>query len=85
MSDTNAKPYGTVIAESGVNLRQYPSTDSKEVGALAKGERVGLECKVRAQLISGNQVWYKLRDRDAWVAARWVENTGDVPLCQDAY
>ncbi|MFI1184573.1 SH3 domain-containing protein [Streptomyces sp. NPDC020799] len=83
MSDIPEKPYGTVVAQTGVNLRQYPSTDSKKLGSLEQNTRVGLRCKVRAQLIQGNEIWYKLRDRDAWVSARWVENTGTVSFCQD--
>ncbi|MEE1941513.1 SH3 domain-containing protein [Streptomyces sp. TRM 70361] len=76
-----ALPYGTVTAPSGVYERQYPSTDSHVVGGLAYRAQVGLKCKVRAQNIDGNPVWYLLRDRQAWVAARYVANTGSVPYC----
>jgi hypothetical protein len=77
------QPYGTVVNDSGVLERQYPSTDSREVGSLRSGARVGLSCKVRAQYIDGNTVWYLLRDRPHWVSARYVLNTGFVPYCKD--
>ncbi|MET8677934.1 SH3 domain-containing protein [Streptomyces sp. NPDC004647] len=78
-----ALPYGTVVPPDGVNERQYPSTDSSVVGFLRYRTQVGLKCKVRAQNIDGNTVWYLLRDRPAWVSARYVDNTGVVKYCKD--
>ncbi|MFI8851343.1 SH3 domain-containing protein [Streptomyces sp. NPDC053499] len=77
------KPFGTVVSDNGVNLRKYPSTDSSIVGALSHGTEVGLRSKVNAQNIDGNSIWYLLRDKAAWVAARHVDNTGQVPLSKD--
>ncbi|MFD5513589.1 hypothetical protein ACFWIB_38455 [Streptomyces sp. NPDC127051] len=48
------------------------------MGQLSSGEAVGLRSKVRAQNIDGNDIWYLLRDRPGWVAARYMKNTGDV-------
>ncbi|MCB5168429.1 SH3 domain-containing protein [Streptomyces bambusae] len=78
-----AKPFGTVVSANGVNLRRYPSTDSAILGSLSHGTEIGLHSKVHAQIIDGNGIWYLLRDEDAWVAARNVDNTGEVPLSKD--
>ncbi|WP_399084196.1 SH3 domain-containing protein [Streptomyces sp. BBFR2] len=76
-------PYGTVVASTGIHERQYPSTDSAGRGFLRRGAQIGLSCKVRAQDIGGNDVWYLLRDRPTWVAAKYVVNTGPVRFCKD--
>ncbi|MEV5506742.1 SH3 domain-containing protein [Streptomyces orinoci] len=75
-------PYGTVIALQGVNERAYPSLDSSSRGILKYRTQVGLRCKVHAQEVGRNGIWYLLRDRDTWVAAKWVGNTGEVPRCR---
>ncbi|MFI7104485.1 SH3 domain-containing protein [Streptomyces sp. NPDC050161] len=77
-----AGPYGTVVAHTGLNQRQYPSMDSSGKGFLAQNAQVGLRCKVRAQNVGGNEVWYLLRDRAAWVSAKYVVNAGVVPYCK---
>ncbi|MCK7624836.1 SH3 domain-containing protein [Streptomyces sp. RS10V-4] len=79
-----AKPYGTVTAARGMNERQDPSTDSAPRGYLRNRTQVGLVCKVRAQNIRGNDVWYLLREhRSTWVSAKHVTNTGYVKYCKD--
>ncbi|CAL9348792.1 hypothetical protein SUDANB120_00417 [Streptomyces sp. enrichment culture] len=77
------QPFGTVVSSIGVNLRKYPSTDSAITGTLAHGAEIGLKSKVHAQDIDGNTIWYLLRDKPVWVAARHVDNTGQVPLSKD--
>ncbi|WP_314172531.1 SH3 domain-containing protein [Streptomyces winkii] len=87
-SDTAAwpkKPYGIVTARSGLNVRQYPSTDSSVKYVLPFGAKRGLDCKVRAQIIDGNPFWYKLRDSNYWISARYVHNVGHVKLCKDVH
>jgi len=79
------RPYGTVTAHSGLNVRQYPSTDSSVRYVLPYRAVRGLDCKVHAQNIMGNTLWYKLRNSQDWVSARYVHNTGSVPLCKDRY
>lgn len=78
-----AQPYGTVVTTSGVNVRQFPSTDSSVVGFLGYQQQVGLTCKVRAQDIDGNTLWYLMRgsSHERWITARYVDNTGFVPYC----
>ncbi|MFF9511800.1 SH3 domain-containing protein [Streptomyces sp. NPDC014724] len=78
-----AVPYATVISQSGVNERQYPSTDSSVLGILQYADQVGLRCKVRAQNVAGNDVWYLLRDEQAWISAKYAVQTGTVPYCKD--
>lgn len=80
-----AQPYGTVVTEAGVNTRQYPSTDSSVKKTLEYKQQVGLDCKVNAQNVDGNTVWFKLRHKQQWVTARYVDNTGAVELCKDKY
>ncbi|MEK2477285.1 MULTISPECIES: SH3 domain-containing protein [Streptomyces] len=76
--------YGTVTAGRGMNEREYPSTDSASRGYLRNGARVYLVCKVRAQNIRGNEVWYLVRGgRRTWIAAKHVTNTGAVKYCND--
>ncbi|MGW1707779.1 SH3 domain-containing protein [Streptomyces sp. NPDC002206] len=77
------QPYATVTSQSGLNERQYPSTDSSAVDFLEYQDQVGLRCKVRAQTIAGNNDWYLLRDRQAWISASYVVRTGTVPYCND--
>ncbi|MFI1398750.1 SH3 domain-containing protein [Streptomyces sp. NPDC020681] len=83
MPPTPQQPFGTVVSSIGVNLRKYPSTDSPITGTLSRHDEVGLRSKVHAQDIDGNSIWYLLRDKHAWVAARHVSNTGQVPLSKD--
>lgn len=78
-----AQPYATVLSTTGLNERQYPSTDSSVVGTLRHGQQVGLLCKVRAQETAGNDIWYLLRDKEAWISARYTAQTGTVPYCKD--
>jgi len=78
-----ALPYGTVVTSAGVNVRQFPSTDSSVVGFLANHAQVGLTCKVRAQDVDGNTIWYLMRgtSHERWISARYVANTGAVSYC----
>ncbi|MEU7133523.1 SH3 domain-containing protein [Streptomyces sp. NPDC046261] len=76
------RPYGTVVAASGIVERAYPSTDSSVRGIIKYHGQAALRCKVRAQDVAGNPVWYLLRDRATWVAAKYIENTGEVPVCK---
>ncbi|MER7988632.1 SH3 domain-containing protein [Streptomyces noursei] len=76
--------YGTITAARGMNEREYPSTDSASQGYLRNRARVYLVCKVRAQNIRGNEVWYLIRgSRRSWISAKHVANTGFVKYCKD--
>ncbi|MFJ9416514.1 MULTISPECIES: SH3 domain-containing protein [unclassified Streptomyces] len=79
-----AKPYGTITASHGLTLRQDPSTDALVRGYIRHQVRIGLQCKVRAQSIEGNNIWYLVRDtRDSWISAKHVNNSGAVKFCKD--
>lgn len=77
------KPYGIVIAKSGLNVRQYPSTDSSVKYVLPFHAKRGLDCKVRAQLIHGDPIWYKLRNSNFWISGRYTKVVGHVKFCKD--
>lgn len=78
-----AQPYGTITSPAGLNVRQFPSTDSSVVGFYGNGAQVGLTCKVRAQNVDGNTIWYLVRgsSHERWLSARYVANTGAVSYC----
>ncbi|QPP09129.1 SH3 domain-containing protein [Streptomyces bathyalis] len=77
------KPYGIVLARSGLNVRQYPSTDSSVKYVLPYGAKRGLDCKIRAQLIHGDPIWYKLRHSNFWISGRYTKAVGHVKWCKD--
>ncbi|WP_405774559.1 SH3 domain-containing protein [Streptomyces sp. NBC_00859] len=79
---TPQSSYGTVTAGNGLIKRQFPSTDSSVKGSLRYHQQVSLTCKVRAQNIEGNTIWYLLRD-NTWVSAKYVDNHGYVNYCKD--
>ncbi|UUN30900.1 SH3 domain-containing protein [Streptomyces sp. FIT100] len=74
---------GQVVSASPLNIRTVPSTDSQPQGAsLRPGASVIIDCKVRAQVIGGNQIWYRLRlQKGGWAAARYIRNSAPVPFC----
>ncbi|WP_263168412.1 SH3 domain-containing protein [Streptomyces sp. SCSIO ZS0520] len=79
-----AKPYATVTTKAGLNKRQFPSTDSSVRGFLPYRAQVGVVCKVRAQNIAGNDIWYLVRDKSQpWISAKYAANTGYVKYCKD--
>ncbi|MER0241976.1 hypothetical protein AAHZ94_08045 [Streptomyces sp. HSW2009] len=82
-----AKPYVTVDTGSSAELfiRHYPSTDSTIRGSLHNGDQRGVDCKVRAQNIAGDTVWYKLRGKEQWVSGKWAKPTGTVKYCNEVY
>ncbi|MFG2136418.1 SH3 domain-containing protein [Streptomyces sp. NPDC048650] len=80
----SAKPFGVITASHGLALRQDPSTDAPVRGYIRHQSRIGLQCKVRAQTIAGNSIWYLVRDtRDSWISAKHVNNSGSVKFCKD--
>ena len=77
------KPFGIVTAKSGLNIRQYPSTDSSVKGVLPFHTKKKLDCKVRAQYINGNTLWYKLDRSNYWLSGRYLKIVGHVKFCKD--
>ena len=71
---------GVVISKIGLNVRNKPW--GKVIGALPKGEKVKIVCKVNAHPpVNGNPRWYKIlfHHGTGWVAARYVKNIGPAP------
>ncbi|MGD3106980.1 MULTISPECIES: SH3 domain-containing protein [unclassified Streptomyces] len=75
-------PYGTVTAARGISERMAPSTDAPTKGFLRNREGLVLECKVRAQGIRGNDVWFRVHGH-GWVSGKYVTNNGYVRYCKD--
>lgn len=72
---------GYVIARSGLNVRQAPTTHSpRSANDLPYQTTTALSCKVRGATVGGNSLWYLLPapQSDAWISARYVENVGGV-------
>ncbi|AJC57858.1 hypothetical protein GZL_05282 [Streptomyces sp. 769] len=84
MHTAPSTPYGTVLSRIGVNERRSPNTDSAITGGLGYGALVGLRCMTKAQEVEGNRFWFRLRDRHAWVPARYVKITGHAEWCREA-
>ncbi|NJQ01655.1 SH3 domain-containing protein [Streptomyces zingiberis] len=78
------EPVGKVTA-SVLNHRQYPSTDSSVVGQSDRGDHIPIKCKVRAQLIEGDPIWYLARHGEFWVSGRYVEVRAKVKWCKDVH
>ena len=76
--------WGTVIAETGVIVRAYPTTQSANIGSYVKGAKVQLSCQAKSEDVQGNPLWFKLANRSGWVTARWVQNHGSLPTCAPA-
>lgn len=73
---------GKVVARTGVNIRKFPTTKSKILGAIPHGKIIKIKCKVRGENVDGNNRWYKLAHRPGWVSARWVKNLTHIPWCK---
>ncbi|CAM5599230.1 hypothetical protein GCM10010329_49880 [Streptomyces spiroverticillatus] len=77
--------HGKVTSQARLLVRAAPSTGAARIGTIAPGAQVRLACKVRAQNVSGNSLWYKLSDRTGWTSARYVTNRGAIPWCPSAH
>ena len=72
---------GEVTANGGLSLRSSPSLSTGRVGAVSKGQRLTLTCKVRGTNVGGNDIWYSLSgSRTKWVSARYIRNVGRAPV-----
>ncbi|WP_328384629.1 hypothetical protein OHS81_11035 [Streptomyces sp. NBC_00400] len=78
--DNFAVHEGHVVAEDGLVVRIGPSTRYRVVGSKEYGSRVGIVCRVKAERIEGNPVWYKLSDASyAWSSRRDIVSDGEAP------
>jgi len=72
---------GSVAASTEQFVRAQPTANSKAVGTYSKGARVLLACQVHGQNVGGNDLWYRLANRDGWMSARYVISSGRVGFC----
>jgi len=79
-----ARPYGTVTARTGLNVREYPTTFADSLRVLHYKQQVGLKCFDYSQRVNNTRVWYKLRGQRGWVTAAYVRATGHVPKCPNS-
>ncbi|MEW1752414.1 hypothetical protein ACIQU1_14095 [Streptomyces angustmyceticus] len=78
--DNLAAYEGRVVAEDGLVLRIGPSTHYRVVGSKEYGSVVGIVCRVKAERIEGNPVWYKLSDASyVWSSRRDIVRDGEEP------
>lgn len=66
------------VTTAQLNARKGPSTSDKIANSKSKGSEIDATCKVRAQRIDGNDLWYYLSN-DTWVSARYVKNVDGGP------
>jgi uncharacterized protein YraI len=59
-ASADAGPTATVALAWPLNVRSGPGTSHKIVGELASGATVPVSCRIWAQRISGNPVWYQI-------------------------
>jgi Bacterial SH3 domain len=72
---------GRVVSDAPLNIRRHPTTKADVIGTLQPGAIIKIACKVAAERVDGNPIWYKLAGRPGWVSARYVRNLGYVPYC----
>ncbi|MFJ3720989.1 SH3 domain-containing protein [Streptomyces sp. NPDC090045] len=65
----------------GLRVHSGPGTHYAKTGKVHTGTVVPLQCKVNAQNVEGNSLWYKLADGSGWIAARYALNLNKVPFC----
>lgn len=76
---------GTVTSRTTLSVHTAPSTHAPKAGAALKsGARIVLDCNLNGTSVGGNDVWYKLADRHAWVAAKYVHPSHQVVACTAA-
>lgn len=72
---------GVVTSATGLAQRVAPSTHLPRSGtAFRRGAVLVLDCHLNGTVVDGNQRWYKIHGRNAWVSARYVRNVGAAPV-----
>lgn len=70
--------YSSGVTTTALNLRAGPSTSDRVLDWYPVSGGVTSVCKVRAQNIDGNDLWY-LTESGSWVSARYVRNVDGGP------
>lgn len=72
---------GVVTSATGLAQRVAPSAHLPRSGtAYRRGAVLVLDCQLNGTVVDGNQRWYKIHGRNAWVSARYVRNVGAAPV-----
>ena len=58
---------------SGLRVREQPTTTSLQVGTLAEGALVIIDCQVEGESVDGNKVWDHVPDQRGYVADAFVD------------
>lgn len=71
---------GQVTARTSLTVHTAPSTHAPHAGAALKhGTKITIDCNLTGTRVSGNEVWYKIANRHAWVSAKYVKTIGTKP------
>ena len=74
----NGTRYTGRVTTATLVQREAPTSRANAHGALSKGARVTVICKLHGQRVHGNDLWYNL-PLGLWVSARYVANVGAPP------
>lgn len=55
---------GTVVSKGPLKVRSKPTTHSRAVGEVRPHSKVEIWCKKRGESVGGNNIWYRLAERD---------------------
>lgn len=71
---------GKVTATGGLVARTAPSSHAASARTgYAKGTVITIGCALNGTTVKGNHRWYRIRNTDSWVSARYVSNIGKAP------
>jgi hypothetical protein len=68
--------------DSGLRVREKPTTESTALKTLAEGASISISCRVRGEVIEGNADWNFLPAENGYVADAYVVVEGDIPRCE---
>jgi hypothetical protein len=77
-SSSRATVLGRVsgTGDSGLRVREQPTTASTQLGTLAEGELVSIGCQIEGEIIDGNAMWDYLEDEGGYVADAFIDSGG---------
>ncbi|CAM5464523.1 SH3 domain-containing protein [Streptomyces avidinii] len=89
---------GRVVSKGPLTVRSKPSTRAQALGRVYPNSRVQISCKKRGEKVDGNNIWYRLAERNSdwnqeaqpkvaydkerWISARYVKNLSEVKYCR---
>jgi hypothetical protein len=69
--------------DSGLRVREKPTTESTALKTLPEGASIAVSCRVRGEVIEGNADWNFLSGENGYVADAYVVVEGDIPRCEE--